>query len=112
MRPQINITNKKRIIFSQKYKQDGYVYGVLTMEPLTEEEQASWKKLGYAFASVTQKDITATHDGKKAEYEITFTGKMSENIAAITKGATFVMQVYTDDIAGYEKTLGIDIPVT
>ncbi|PIR76776.1 MAG: hypothetical protein COU32_00260 [Candidatus Magasanikbacteria bacterium CG10_big_fil_rev_8_21_14_0_10_42_10] len=112
MRPLVKVTNKKRIIFAQTYKHDAIVYGVFSMNALTDSEQTSWKDLGYAFATLSPDDITATSGGKKAQYEITFTAHMQENIVAVTGEGVFVMQVYTNDIAGYEKALGIKIPVS
>jgi len=112
MRPLIKITNKKRIIFAQIYKEDAIVYGVFSMDNLTETELAAWKDKGYAFAMLPTGSVTATTGGKKAQYEITFTAAMQGNIAAITRDAEFIMQVYTNDIDSYEKALGITIPVS
>jgi len=112
MRPLVKITNKKRIILAQTYKKDAIVYSVFSMNDLTETEVAAWKDLGYTFATLPSGGVTATTGGKKAQYEITFAATMQGNIAAITRGAEFIMQVYTNDIAGYEKALGIKIPVS
>jgi len=107
--PIIKITNKKRIIFAQKNKNDAIVYAVFSMTDLTEEQKSSWIKLGFTFATLSAKDISVTTNTKKAHYELILTGGMLDPISGVVGSNDFLMQVYTNDISSYEKNLDVKI---
>jgi len=111
MRPIVKVTNKGKIFFAQKYKNDALVYAVFSMKALNEEQKTAWKNLGYMFATLSEQDIKAVTSTKKANYEITFTGGNSDPVTATMGVNDFIMQVYTNDISSYEKNLGVKIPV-
>ena len=109
--PIVKITNKKKIIFAQKYKNDAIIYAVFSMVDLTEEQKLSWIKLGFAFAILPPKNIVATTNTKKAHYELILTGSMSDLVSGVISTNDFVMQIYTNDLSNYEKNLGVKIEV-
>ena len=111
MRPIVKVTNKGKIIFAQKYKNDALVYAVFSLKNLADEQKNAWKNLGYTFATLSGQDIKATASTKKAAYEITFIGGNSDPVTATMGVNDFIMQIYTNDISSYEKNLGVKNPV-
>ena len=111
MRPIVKVTNKGKIIFAQKYKNDALVCAVFSLKNLADEQKNAWKNLGYTFATLSGQDIKATASTKKAAYEITFIGGNSDPVTATMGVNDFIMQIYTNDISSYEKNLGVKIGV-